>query len=153
MKKIRRQDRALETSIAVRLLVDGEYGVLSTVGRDAQPYGVPLNYLYKDDAIYFHCACDGHKIENLEHNPNVAFCVVGPTKVLPDEFSTAYASAMVFGVASEVRGDEWHEALVGLVEKYAPAFLENGRQQIAKKAGSTRVIKIEIDHISGKARR
>lgn len=153
MKKIRRKDRALEISEASRLLATGEYGVLSTVGADGQPYGVPVNYVYINDAIYFHCARVGHKIENLEHNPKVAFCVVGHTKVLPAEFSTEYECVMAFGVASEVQGAEWHNALVWLVEKYSPAFLEAGRDQISKQAKATTVMKIAIDHISGKARR
>lgn len=153
MKKIRRQDRAMQTSEAVRLLAAGEYGVLSTVGEDGQPYGVPLNYVYKNDAIYFHCAHVGHKIDNLARNPRVAFCVVGPTQVMPAEFSTRYVCAMAFGVATEVQGDEWHDALTWLVEKYAPAFVAEGRNQITKKAQATKVVKIEIDHISGKARR
>ena len=135
------------------LLSTGEYGILSTVGEDGQPYGVPLNYVYKNDAIYFHCARVGHKLENIAHNPRVAFCVVGNTKVLPAEFSTEYECAMAFGTASEVAGDEWHNALVWLIEKYSPAFMEEGQIEIAKKAKVTTVIKIDIDHVSGKARR
>lgn len=153
MKEIRRKDRAIERSETEALLSTGEYGILSTVGEDGQPYGVPLNYVYKSGAIYFHCARAGHKLENIAHNPSVAFCVVGNTNILPAEFSTEYECAMVFGTASEVEGDEWHNALVWLLEKYSLAFIEDGRIEIAKKAKATKVIKIDIDHISGKARR
>jgi nitroimidazol reductase NimA-like FMN-containing flavoprotein (pyridoxamine 5'-phosphate oxidase superfamily) len=51
---------------ASRLLATGEYGVLSTVGEDGQPYGMPLNYVYKNDVICFHCARVGPKIE-IDH--------------------------------------------------------------------------------------
>ena len=43
-------------------------------------------------------------------------------------------------------------AATWLVAKYAPAHLEEGRRQIEKMARATRVVKIEIDHISGKTR-
>ena len=66
MKAIRRKDRALDASAAKRLLAHGEYGILSTVDADGQPCGVPLNYVYRNDAIYFHCAHAGHKIE-IDH--------------------------------------------------------------------------------------
>lgn len=138
---------------AQRILASGECGVLSTVGEDGQPYGVPLSYVYRNDAVYFHSALTGHKIDNLRYNPKVSLCVIGNTKVLPAEFSTEYECAMAFGVASEVKGAEWHDALMWLVEKYAPAFIEEGRKKIAQLAKVTKVFKIEIKHISGKAGR
>ncbi len=60
MKEMRRTDKEIGTDEAVRLLTECEYGVLSTVGNDGQAYGVPLNYVYKDNCIYFHCALSGH---------------------------------------------------------------------------------------------
>ncbi len=51
------------------------------------------------DVIYFHCAPEGHKLENLSGNNKVSFCVVGKTQVLPDKFATNYESVIVFGTA------------------------------------------------------
>ena len=132
------------------MLSECEFGVLSTVGNDGQPYGVPLNYAYKDNCIYFHCALQGHKIDNIDNNPKVSFCAVGDTKVLPSEFSTNYVSAVVFGVASEVQGAERYKALVLLLEKFSPKFMEEGKKYIEKLDKVTKVIKIDIQHISGK---
>lgn len=106
MKPVRRKDREIETSEAFNLLSTCEYGVLSTVDKAGQPYGVPLNYAYKNNSIYFHCARSGHKIENIESNSKVSFCVVGNTNVLPAEFAIKYESALAFGIASEVEGEE-----------------------------------------------
>jgi nitroimidazol reductase NimA-like FMN-containing flavoprotein (pyridoxamine 5'-phosphate oxidase superfamily) len=153
MKKIRRTDRAIETSEAMALLSTSEYGVLSTVGNDGQPYGVPLNFAYKNNFIYFHCAQVGQKIDNIKNNPKVAFCVVGNTKVLPAEFTTEYECAMAFGIVSEVQGDEKNGALLWLIEKYSQEFIEEGKNTISEQNKATKVIKITIDHISGKARR
>jgi hypothetical protein len=153
MKPVRRKDREIEASEAFNLLSTCRYGFLSTVDKDGQPYGVPMNYAYKNNSIYFHCAWSGHKIENIETNPKVSFCVVGNTNVLPDEFSIKYESAMAFGIASEVEGEERSQALLLLLEKYSPDFIEEGKNYIAQKDKATKVIKIEIDHISGKSRR
>jgi nitroimidazol reductase NimA-like FMN-containing flavoprotein (pyridoxamine 5'-phosphate oxidase superfamily) len=153
MKKLRRTDRELETNEAISLFSNCEYGVLSTVDENGQPYGVPLNFVYKNNSIFFHCARVGHKLENMDRNPRVSFCVVGNTKVLPAEFATEYESAVAFGVASEVRGEIKHSALLWLLEKYSSQFIEEGKSYIEKHNEATTVIKIEIDHISGKARR
>jgi uncharacterized protein len=153
MKSLRRKDREITSQEIIELLNSSEYGVLSTVGEDNQPYGVPLNYVYKNKFIYFHCARSGQKIDNIEHNAKVSFCVVGKTQVLPVEFATEYESAMAFGIASEVEGAERHNALLWMIEKYSPAFQEEGKLYIAQMEKAVKVFKIEINHISGKARR
>src|SRR5512141_2211937 len=105
-RPIRRNDRALANEQAIEILQKGEYGVLSTVSPDGQPYGVPVSFVYTNHALYFHCAVEGHKLDNLASNPRVSFCVVGATEVLPDKFATRYESAIVFGKANELTGDE-----------------------------------------------
>ena len=81
MRKMRRKDRTITESEARSLLKKAEYGVLSTVASDGSPYGVPLNFCVIDDCIYFHCAVEGQKIDNIEHNKFVSFCVVGNIKI------------------------------------------------------------------------
>jgi len=152
-RTVRRRDREIETHEALALLASCEYGVLSTAGRDGQPYGVPLSYVYKDNCIYFHCALDGHKLENMADNERVSFCVVGRTRVLPDSFATEYESAVAFGTAAEARGPERQGALLLLLEKYSPEHIAEGKKYIDRKDQATKVIRITIDHISGKARR
>jgi uncharacterized protein len=153
MKNIRRKDREITTREAVEILDSAEYGVLSTVGKDGQPYGIPLNYVYRNGSIYFHCTLIGQKLDNITENPRVSFCVVGKTKVLPDKFAVEYESAVAFGLASEVFGNERYNALVRLLEKYCPDFMEEGKRYIELKDKATKVIKIEVSHVSGKARR
>ena len=153
MKRLRRKDREMDAREARELLCTCEYGILSTAGKDGQPYGVPVSYVYKNDAVYFHCALEGHKLENIAGNPRVSFCVVGKTRVLPEKFATEYESVVVFGTASEVQGSERADALLWLLEKYSPAFLEEGKKYIEQKDRVTKVMKIEIDSLIGKARR
>ena len=150
MREVRRKDKEIGIDEVINLLIDSEYGVLSTVGNDGQPYGVPLNYAYKDNCIYFHCALKGHKIDNIGDNSKVSFCVVGNTEVLPSEFSTNYVSAVAFGLASEVQGKERYDALVLILDKFSSEFMKEGKKYIEKLDKVTKVIKIKIEHISGK---
>ena len=120
---------------------------------DGQAYGVPLNYVFKNNSLYFHCAPEGHKLDNIRANNKVSFCVVGKAKVLPDKFSTDYESVIAFGTAAEVQGEEKSQALLDLVEKYSPDYLEEGKAVIAKYFDKTSIMKMDLQHITGKARR
>lgn len=152
-RKMRRNDRALSESETKEILKKGEYGILSTVSIDGQPYGVPVSFSYSKDVIYFHSAVDGHKLENLQGNNKVSFCIVGKTEVLPDKFGTKYESAIVFGEAFEVMGDEKQEGFLELLKKYSPGFIEEGLQYIEKIGGKAKVYKILIKSITGKSRK
>jgi nitroimidazol reductase NimA-like FMN-containing flavoprotein (pyridoxamine 5'-phosphate oxidase superfamily) len=150
---MRRKDRLITNAETFSILEKGEYGILSTVSSNNEPYGVPLNYCLIDECIYFHCALEGRKINNIDKNPRVSFCVVGKTEVLPDKFGTKYESCIVEGLASESLGEEKQLALEGLIHKYSENFVSEGLKYIEKLKDKTRVFKISIESISGKARK
>ncbi|RJQ68788.1 MAG: pyridoxamine 5'-phosphate oxidase family protein [Desulfobacteraceae bacterium] len=150
---MRRNDRLITHSESFSILENGQFGTLSTASCDGEPYGVPLNYCLIDNCIYFHCALEGRKINNIAANPKVSFCVVGRTEVLPDKFSTKYESCIVQGFAYESFGEEKQKALEGIVRKYSVDFASEGFEFIEKYKDKTRVFKITIETISGKARR
>ena len=95
MNELRRKDRSIKEDEAFALLNKAEFGVLSTVTEDRKPYGVPLNFCIIDHCIYFHCANEGQKLDNIKHNKSVSFCAVGNTEILPDKFGTIYESVIV----------------------------------------------------------
>ena len=152
-RQMRRSDRAITPEEAYEILANGEYGILSLAGDDGQPYGVPLSYAVVDNAIYVHAAKNGQKLDLIAQNSKVAFTVVGKTTVLPGKFSTDYESVMAFGTAIEISGNEKEDALYALIKKYSPDFLEEGKAYINRAGDATTVIKIVMDHYTGKARR
>ena len=101
-KPLRREDRRLDDAAAKALLQRGEYGILSTSDKSNQPYGIPVNYVVIEDSIFFHCATEGQKLENITANKGVSFCVVGKTELLPEKFSTRYESVVVSGNADVI---------------------------------------------------
>ena len=64
----RRKDRTISLDDGIQILLDNTWGILGTIGPDGWPYSVPLSYVYskKNNAIFFHCASSGHKIENID---------------------------------------------------------------------------------------
>ncbi len=152
-KELRRVDRKISLADIAELLNKCDYGVLSTMGEDGYPYGVPISYIYMNGAIYFHSATEGHKLENINYHKKGSFCVVGNTEILADKFTTNYVSAIAFGVLKEVAEEEKEQALLGFLEKYSSAHMEKGKAYIASSAHQTKVIKLSIKHVSGKSRK
>jgi nitroimidazol reductase NimA-like FMN-containing flavoprotein (pyridoxamine 5'-phosphate oxidase superfamily) len=152
-KEMRRADRALGEEEILRILDEGLYGVLSTSGTAGYAYGVPLSYARQGNTIYMHAAMEGQKLAAITENDRVSFCVVGEVTTLPEKFSTKYESVIVFGRASILADSEKEQALLALVNKYSGDYIEQGKAYIDKGKGKTTVIKLEVEHSSGKARR
>jgi len=150
---MRRQERELSNSEVFAILEKGEYGVLSMCTPANEGYGVPLNYTFNNTDIYFHCAKEGSKLECLRNNPNVSFCVVGKTTVLPSSFGTLYESAIATGTISEVEGTEKLKALKLFIDKYSGEFIPEGNEYITKLLERVSVIKLKVKSVTGKARK
>ena len=154
---MRRSDRQLSDGATLTLLRQGAWGVLSLAGESA--YGVPVHYVIDDagDAqwpdIFFHCAPEGKKLDRIEKNPSVSLCVVSKAEVLPEEFSTDYASAMVTGRAEIVRDARERLRILRLFgQHFTPNSLEEIDAYIAPRLDRACVVRIRPLEASGKAR-
>ncbi len=150
-RKMRRKDKQLPEKETIDILKSGEEGILATIGKDDYPYAVPLNYAYHDNSIFFHCALSGHKIDNMNHNSKVSFCVVRDTKLIPEDFSTKFKSVVLFGTAREVFDGEKEEGLMVLIKRLSGDHIAAGEKYIKNAWDKTRVFRVDIDHITGKA--
>lgn len=148
--EMRRKDLQTSEEEAREFLARGEYGVLSTVGPDGEPYGVPLSYVYREGEIYFHSAPEGRKVDHLHAGAKASFCVVGATEVLPAKFSVRYESAIAFGEVRELEGNEMKQALAWLIEKYFPEFRKEGETCVENSGGRTRVFGLRVCELTGK---
>lgn len=71
---VRRQDRLLEQEKAIRLLENGEYGILSMQAPEGGGYGIPINYVWDGkNSIYLHCAPEGKKLRCIESSQRYHF--------------------------------------------------------------------------------
>lgn len=150
---VRRQDRLLDETRARELLAAGEYGVLSLTDTSG-PYGIPVNFVWNGrSSIYIHCAPVGRKLAYIDHDERVSFCVVGKTELRPAQFTTGYESIVLTCRARHnLPPEERMEALEALLEKYSPDDREIGRIYAQKSFARTEIIRLDIDHWSGKAK-
>lgn len=156
-RDMRRTQRQLSDKEAMEILRKGEYGILATVGKDGQPYGVPLSYAVSEkNSIYFHCAYTGHKIENIQHHSNVTFTVVGDRKPIYKNlmYTTDFESVIVFGNVIEITDkEEKIYALTLLCNRYLPEHNEFVEKSIERSLERTMICKIIVEHITGKAKK
>lgn len=154
-QEIRRKDRALTTDEARMVLEKCEYGILSMVTGENEPYAVPLSYIATEQTVYFHCATLGEKIDAMNANASVCFTVIGDTEPVYDgAFSTCYESCIVFGKARPVTDDaEKQRSLMRLAEKYLPGHMDKAAGYIEASWKRTAVYAIDIERMTGKARK
>ena len=70
---VRRRDRLMDEARARELLESSEYGVLSMVTPEGEPYGIPVNMIWDGrESLYIHCAPVGRKLDALAVNPKVS---------------------------------------------------------------------------------
>ena len=81
-------------------------------------------------------------------------CAVENSQVAPAEFSTNYSSVMAFGTIKVCESeDERLLALQMLVKKFAPQYVPEGNKMILSASNRTKILRFDIESISGKARR
>lgn len=150
---MRRKDREMDLDSAEKALIKGSFGVLSVLGTDGFPYGIPVNYVVKDGYIYIHCAKEGKKLGDIASYPKVSFTVVTRSEVLSGKFSTDYESVIAFGEAIEYSGDDKGSILFEFIRKYSSEYLDEGLQYVERMKDATALIRVSIDRLSGKRRK
>ena len=151
-REMRRKKQLLSEAETIAILESCTSGVLAVTGDDDYPYTVPLSYAYKENKLFFHFAKTGHKIDGIERNDKVTFCIIEKDDVVQETFSTHYRSAVVFGRAKILTEDsERQYALEALLEKYSPDYFEAGQQEIENDWNNVCVAEIAIEHMTGKA--
>lgn len=78
--------------------------------------------------------------------------MVSSTQVFPEKFGTKYESAIATGSIEDPSAAEKRAGLVLLVRKYSPDCVQAMLEYIAKLIGTTKVFRIRLESITGKAR-
>jgi nitroimidazol reductase NimA-like FMN-containing flavoprotein (pyridoxamine 5'-phosphate oxidase superfamily) len=112
---------------------------------------VPLCFGYEDNALYFHCAGQGRKLDILRKNNNVCVEVdIDQEVIKADEACDCgmkYKSVIGFGKAVFIEDIESkRKALDVIMQQYSEKSFEYPEEAI----NNTVVIKVEIESMTGK---
>lgn len=150
-RPMRRGAQSVPPEECLDILRRGNTAILAVAGDDGYPYAVPLNYLYHEGSVFFHCAKDGHKLDAIRARDKVSLCVIDADAVAPEEYATNFRSVIAFGRASILEDDtEKRRALELLTDKYAPHDEEGKQREIAKDFARVCMVEVRLEHITGK---
>ena len=152
-RDMRRVDRNKGTLEGIEILKNSDVSFLSTISvDDGYPYAIPMNHVYLEGNIYYHCSKKGHKLDNIKENSKVCVSAVSEYEFVPDKFTVGYKSVVVFGKASVVEDeDEKRMVLREVIKTYSIDYIEAGNEYVEKLFKITDVIKVVPEKISGKA--
>lgn len=153
-RDMRKKKRETSKEDAYNCLIKASHGTFSTISADnGYPYGITVNHIVLNDHIYFHCAKEGHKLDNIKKNSNVSFFAVCDSSIDKLAYTTKYNSAHVFGKAYIVEDKIEREAvLYEIAKKFTGKFFINAKTHIINAFDITGIVRIEIEHITGKKR-
>lgn len=166
-RKMRRFAQELGYDACVEMIRRATSGVLSVVGDDGYPYGVPMSFVYVDkpglDAaadgeqnpvgrFYFHCAKTGHKLDAIRACDKACFTIVDRDDVVADEFTTYYKSVIAFGRVRIIEDEEEKRRTIAiLTDKYSPDESEEKKAgEINKKMPAFVMLEFTVEHMTGK---
>lgn len=149
-RKMRRFKQQLSNEDCVKILQTEPRGILAVNGDDGYPYTVPLDYVYADGKIYFHCAVEGHKIDAIQRSDKVSFCVLDKGSRPDGEWAYYFNSVVVFGRIRIVTDEQLRtESLRLLGTKYFPTA-QMVEDDIRKNAARALVLELTVEHMTGK---
>lgn len=153
-RAMRRSKQQMSEEATNIILQNAASGVLSLLGDDGYPYGVPMSYAYENGKLYFHCALTGHKIDAIRNYEKASFAVVLQDDIVPEKYTTLYRSVIAFG-SIRVAEDEAERVhgLALLAGKYNPKGTEEDLQKEVNASPNLHVLVMELAHITGKASR
>ena len=148
---MRRKDREMDRAFAENVFDACTFATLSTVSSDGTPYAVPVSIAREGGSVYFHCALEGKKIDNLRFNNKVCLSCVGKTHIPEKKFTIGFESAIAFGTACEISNEEEKIHALRLISlRYMPDNMENFDDAVSRTLKAVGVWKVHIDSISGK---
>ena len=149
-REMRRINQLLDPKEVTAVLGRCTNGVLACLGDAGYPYAVPLNFVYHNEKLYFHCAKAGHKLDAIIKEPKVSFAVIDEDTIVSSEYTSYFRSVIAFGKARIVEGDEWFDAFKALVEKYSGDQPEAAKISEIEACKRSHIIAIDIEHMTGK---
>lgn len=152
---MQKKDREItDQNELLEILKQGKYATISMCQKN-EPYIVVLNYGYdqKKNALYFHCAQKGLKIDFINENPQVCGTIVEDLGYVTDECEQKYRSVVFWGEMFFIEDlDEKKHAIDVLIN-----HLEKNPDKVKEKSIKSEqpyldvgILRLDIKELTGK---
>lgn len=151
-RELVRKKQALTPDECIQILQNEPRGVLSVIGDDGYPYGVPINYYYCEENghIYFHSGKSGHKVDAIRACDKVSFCVYDSGYRNEGDWALNINSIIVFGKIQVV---EDFDKAMDICRKLSYKFTDDSKyieKEISSFGKHTLCLELVPEHITGK---
>ena len=151
-REMLRYKQQLTKEACIEILKKEPRGVLSVLGDDGYPYGLPINHYYceADGKLYFHSGKKGHKIDAIKRNEKASFCVYDQGFKREGEWALNISSVIVFG---KIEFIEDREKIYEIARLLSYKFTDNKdyiENEIQKSGPGTAMFALVPEHMSGK---
>ncbi len=151
-RNVTRIKQVLSDEECISILKKQLRGVLSVLGDDDYPYGMPLNHYYneEDGKLYFHSGKKGHKIDAMLRHPKASFCVYDEGVRENGNWYLTIRSVIVFGKIEIV---EDREKIYNIARKLSHKFTDDEayiEHEVENSGPGTLMFALIPEHITGK---
>ena len=151
-REVARKKQALNKEECDRILRETKRGVLSLLGEDEYPYGLPLNHYYNEEKkrFYFHCGKVGYKIDCMKVRSKASFCIYDDGTEVENDWALIFKSVIVFGKITFVEEEEEIRRIARLLSLKFNDDEEFIQEDIEKYIHATAMFYLQIEHMTGK---
>ena len=151
-REMLRKKQALSQEECIAILKRELRGVLSVLGDDGYPYGMPINHYYneRDGKLYFHSGMKGHKVDAIRRCDKASFCVYDEGYRKEGEWALNIKSVVVFGRIEFV---EDRATVYRIAEELSRKFTDDDAyiaHEIESAGPRTLMFALVPEHITGK---
>ena len=147
-----RKHQQLPHEECIQILKKERRGVLSVIGDEGYPYGMPLNHWYceEDGKLYFHSGMKGHRSDAMKACDKASFCVYDAGYRREGEWALNIRSVIVFGRLQVVEDEA---AALEFIRRLSAKFTDDTdyvEREIGQAMDHTLIFSLTPEHITGK---
>ena len=147
-----RKKQQITEAECIEILKNEPRGVLSVLGDEGYPYGLPIDHWYceEDGNLYFHSGMTGHKVDAMKKHDKASFCVFDEGYRREGEWALNIRSVIVFGRIQIMEDQEKAMEIVRKLSYKYTSDTEFIEKEILQAGVHTLVFALVPEHMTGK---
>lgn len=151
-RSMRRFKQQLTQEECIHILKDEPRGVLSFIGENGYPCGIPMDHWYceEDGNIYFHGAKEGYKVDSLRSCDKVSYCVYDQGYRIDGDWPLHIRSVIVFGRIHFVEDSQKTEKICRSLCRKFTEDRDYADKEFQAAADRVLCLELDVEHMTGK---
>ena len=151
-RPMRRFKQQIPPEKCMEILETQPRGVLSVIGDNGYPYGLPMDHWYSeaDNKLYFHCAKEGHKLDSIAKCDKVSYCVMDEGFRREGEWALNINSVVVFGRMKIVTDEDKKREICSSITRKFTSDEEYLKKELVNAFPRVCCLELTIEHMTGK---